>query len=208
MKVSDFNYELPKELIAQHPYDKRDEARLMVLDKENKKIENKIFRNVIDYLNPGDCLVINNTKVIPARLYGKKDTGANVEFLLLKRIQKDTWEAMVRPGNKLKPGSKVSFGNGILKATVLEVLEGGNRKVEFEYDGIFNEILDQIAKSLADYLQIAKVIVPDPGHEEEFEKAGKHIEKAIKRIKNRTKLDKYFNLDYLEEHPEIINDLR
>lgn len=144
MKVSDFNYELPKELIAQHPYDKRDEARLMVLDKENKKIENKIFRNVIDYLNPGDCLVINNTKVIPARLYGKKDTGANVEFLLLKRIQKDTWEAMVRPGNKLKPGSKVSFGNGILKATVLEVLEGGNRKVEFEYDGIFNEILDQI----------------------------------------------------------------
>lgn len=144
MKVSDFNYELPKELIAQHPYDKRDEARLMVLDKENKKIENKIFRNVIDYLNPGDCLVINNTKVIPARLYGKKDTGANVEFLLLKRIEKDTWEAMVRPGNKLKPGSKVSFGNGILKATVLEVLEGGNRKVEFEYDGIFNEILDQI----------------------------------------------------------------
>lgn len=144
MKVSDFNYELPKELIAQHPYDKRDEARLMVLDKENKKIENKIFRNVIDYLNPGDCLVINNTKVIPARLYGKKDTGANVEFLLLKRIQKDTWEAMVRPGNKLKPGSKVSFGNGILKATVLEVFEGGNRKVEFEYDGIFNEILDQI----------------------------------------------------------------
>ena len=144
MKVSDFNYELPKELIAQHPYDKRDEARLMVLDKENKKIENKIFRNVIDYLNPGDCLVINNTKVIPARLYGKKDTGANVEFLLLKRIQKDTWEAMVRPGNKLKPGSKVSFGNGILKATVLEVLEGGNRKVEFEYDGIFNDILDQI----------------------------------------------------------------
>ena len=95
-------------------------------------------------MNPGDCLVINNTKVIPARLYGKKDTGANVEFLLLKRIQKDTWEAMVRPGNKLKPGSKVSFGNGILKATVLEVLEGGNRKVEFEYDGIFNEILDQI----------------------------------------------------------------
>lgn len=144
MKVSDFNYELPKELIAQHPYDKRDEARLMVLDKKNESIENKVFRNVIDYLNPGDCLVINNTKVIPARLYGKKDTGANVEFLLLKRIKGDTWEAMVRPGNKLKPGSKVSFGDGILKATILEVLEGGNRKVEFEYEGIFNEILDKV----------------------------------------------------------------
>lgn len=144
MKVSDFNYELPQELIAQHPYDKRDEARLMVLDKNNQKIEHKLFKDVIDYLNPGDCLVINNTKVIPARLYGKKDTGANVEFLLLKRIEKDTWEAMVRPGNKLKPGTKVSFGDGLLKATVLEILEGGNRKVEFEYEGIFNEILDQI----------------------------------------------------------------
>ena len=145
MKVSDFNYELPEELIAQHPYDKRDEARLMVLDKVNRNsIEHKIFRDVIDYLNPGDCLVINNTKVIPARLYGKKDTGANVEFLLLKRQEKDVWEAMVRPGNKLKPGSKVIFGDGLLKATVLEVLDGGNRKVEFEYDGIFNEILDKI----------------------------------------------------------------
>lgn len=144
MKVADFNYELPKELIAQHPYDKRDEARLMVLDKKKELIEHKVFKDVINYLNPGDCLVINNTKVIPARLYGKKDTGANVEFLLLKRIEGDTWEAMVRPGNKLKPGSKVVFGNGLLKATILEVLEGGNRKVEFEYDGIFNEILDQI----------------------------------------------------------------
>jgi len=144
MKVSDFNYELPEELIAQHPYDKRDEARLMVLDRKNKKIENKIFKDVIDYLNPGDCLVINNTKVLPARLYGKKDTGANVEFLLLKRIEGDTWESMVRPGNKLKPGSKVEFGKGLLKAEVLEVLPGGNRKVKFEYKGIFNEILDQI----------------------------------------------------------------
>lgn len=144
MKVSDFNYELPKELIAQHPYDKRDEARLMVLDKRNQSIEHKVFKNIIDYLNPGDCLVINNTKVIPARLYGKKDTGANVEFLLLKRIENDIWEAMVRPGQKLKSGSKVVFGDGLLKATVLEVLENGNRKVEFEYEGIFNEILDQI----------------------------------------------------------------
>lgn len=144
MKVSDFNYELPKELIAQHPYDKRDEARLMVLDKRNQSIEHKVFKDIIDYLNPGDCLVINNTKVIPARLYGKKDTGANVEFLLLKRIENDIWEAMVRPGQKLKSGSKVVFGDGLLKATVLEVLENGNRKVEFEYEGIFNEILDQI----------------------------------------------------------------
>ncbi len=144
MKVSDFNYELPKELIAQHPYDKRDEARLMILDKENQSIEHKVFKDIIDYLNPGDCLVINNTKVIPARLYGKKDTGANVEFLLLKRIENDIWEAMVRPGQKLKAGSKVIFCEGILKATILEVLENGNRKVEFEYDGIFNEILDQI----------------------------------------------------------------
>ena len=144
MKVSDFNYELPLHLIAQHPYDKRDEARLMVLDKTNKTIEHKVFKDVIDYLNPGDCLVINNTKVIPARLYGKKDTGANVEFLLLKRIEGDFWEAMVRPGSKLKAGAKVLFGDGLLKATVLDVLENGNRKVEFEYDGIFNEILDQI----------------------------------------------------------------
>ena len=144
MKVSDFNYELPKELIAQHPYDKRDEARLMVLDKKKQSIEHKVFKDVVDYLSPGDCLVINNTKVIPARLYGKKDTGANVEFLLLKRIENDTWEAMVRPGNKLKVGSKVIFGNGILKATILEVLDGGNRKVQFEYEGIFNEIHDKV----------------------------------------------------------------
>ena len=144
MKVSDFNYELPESLIAQHPYDKRDEARLMVLDKINENIEHKVFKDVIDYLNPGDCLVINNTKVIPARLYGKKDTGANVEFLLLKRLDGDIWESIVRPGSKLKTGAKVIFGDGLLKATVLEVLENGNRKVEFEYSGIFNEILDQI----------------------------------------------------------------
>ena len=144
MKVSDFNYELPEELIAQHPYDKRDEARLMVLNRRENKYEHKVFKDIIDYLNPGDCLVINNTKVLPARLYGKKDTGANVEFLLLKRIEGDYWEAMVRPGNKLRPGAKVEFGNGILKAEVLEVIDGGNRKVKFEYNGIFNEILDQI----------------------------------------------------------------
>ena len=144
MKVSDFNYELPEELIAQHPYDKRDEARLMVLHRNTKQIEHKVFKDIIDYLEPGDCLVLNDTKVIPARLYGKKNTGAKVEFLLLKRIENDDWEAMVRPGNKLKAGAKVSFGDGILKAEVLETLEGGNRRVRFFYEGIFNEILDKV----------------------------------------------------------------
>ena len=135
MKVSDFNYNLPEELIAQHPYDKRDEARLMVLDRENKTIEHKIFKNIIDYFKTGDCLVINNTKVLPASLYGVKDSGAKIEFLLLKQIEGDFWEVMVRPGNKLKPGIKVSFGDGLLKAEILEILEGGNRKVKFEYNG-------------------------------------------------------------------------
>ena len=144
MKVSDFNYDLPKELIAQHPYDKRDEARLMIIDRETKKIEDKVFKDVIDYLEPGDCLVINNTKVIPARLFGIKDTGAHVEVLLLKRIQGDIWEAMVRPGNKLKPGAKVNIGDGKIEVTILDVLEGGNRKVELKYDGIFNEVLDEV----------------------------------------------------------------
>lgn len=144
MKVSDFGYELPEELIAQHPYDKRDEARLMVLDKETQTIEHKVFKDIYDYFEPGDCLVINNTKVIPARLLGKKDTGAKVEFLLLKRIENDIWEVMVRPGNKLKPGAKAIFGDGLLTGEILEVLDGGNRKVKFYYDGIFNEILDQI----------------------------------------------------------------
>lgn len=144
MNVADFDYNLPEELIAQTPIEKRDESRLMILDKTKKTIEHKTFKNIIDYLNPGDCLVINNTKVIPARLYGKKQTGAKVEFLLLNRIENDTWEALVRPGRKLLPGTQVTFGDGLLKATVLEVLESGNRKVVFEYNGIFNEILDQI----------------------------------------------------------------
>ena len=145
MKVSEFNYELPKELIAQVPIENRDESRLMVLDREKKTIEDKIFKDILDYLQPGDCLVRNNTKVIPARLYGiKEETNVNVEFLLLKRIEGDIWEVMVHPGRRLKPGTKVVFGNGILKAEILEVLDGGNRKVHFEYEGIFNEILDQI----------------------------------------------------------------
>lgn len=145
MKVSEFNYELPKELIAQTPNSKRDECRLMVLDREKQKIENKVFKDILEYLNPGDCLVINNTKVIPARLYGIKEiTGARVEVLLLKQLEKDVWEVMVKPGKKLMPGARVTFGDGILKAEVLEMMEGGNRKVHFEYEGIFNEILDKI----------------------------------------------------------------
>ena len=144
MKLEEFDYYLPEELIAQVPISKRDESRLMVLDRENKSIEHKTFKDIIDYLKPGDCLVRNNTKVIPARLYGKKDTGANVEFLLLNQIEGDIWESIVRPGNKLKPGTNVIFGDGILKATVLDIMDGGTRKVKFEYEGIFNEILDKI----------------------------------------------------------------
>lgn len=144
MKLEEFDYFLPEELIAQVPIKKRDESRLMVLDRENKTITNKVFKDIIDYLEPGDCLVRNNTKVIPARLYGKKETGANVEFVLLNRIDGDIWESIVRPGNKLRPGTKVIFGEGILKATILDIMEGGTRKVEFKYDGIFNEILDKI----------------------------------------------------------------
>ena len=145
MKVADFNYELPEELIAQVPIKDRTSSRLMVLHREDETIEHKTFKNIIEYLKPGDCLVRNNTKVIPARLYGiKEDTGIAVEFLLLNRIEDDIWEVMVRPGRRLKEGTKVSFGDGLLKAEILEILEGGNRKVKFEYEGIFNEILDKI----------------------------------------------------------------
>ena len=144
MNVSDFYYDLPEELIAQTPIEKRDESRLMVLNRAKQTIEHKTFKDIIDYLEPGDCLVRNNTKVIPARLYGKKSTGAKIEFLLLSRIEGDIWECIVRPGHKLKPGTEVEFGDGILKAKVLDVMDGGTRKVEFKYKGIFNEILDQI----------------------------------------------------------------
>lgn len=144
MKVSEFNYELPEELIAQVPLEKRDESRLMVLNRKNKTIEHKTFKDIIDFLEPGDCLVRNNTKVIPARIYGKKETGANVEFLLLNNIEGDIWETIVRPGNKLHIGTKVIFGEGLLQVEILDILPGGTRKVKFHYKGIFNEILDQI----------------------------------------------------------------
>jgi len=144
MDVKDFYYNLPEELIAQVPIQKRDESRLMVLNRENKTIEHKVFKDILDYLKPGDCLVRNNTKVIPARIYGKKETGANVEFLLLNNIEGDIWESIVRPGNKLHVGTKVIFGEGLLVAEILDTMEGGTRKVKFTYNGIFNEILDQI----------------------------------------------------------------
>ncbi len=144
MNLSEFNYELPEELIAQTPIKKRDESRLMILNRKEQTIEHKKFKEIIEYLQPGDVLVRNNTKVIPARLYGKKETGANVEFLLLNNIENDIWEAIVRPGNKLHVGTKVIFGDGMLEANILEILPGGTRKVEFKYQGIFNEILDKI----------------------------------------------------------------
>lgn len=144
MDVKEFYYDLPEELIAQVPIQKRDESRLMILDRKKQTIEHKVFKDILDYLKPGDCLVRNNTKVIPARIYGKKETGANVEFLLLNNIEGDIWESIVRPGNKLHVGTKVIFGDGLLNAEILEVMEGGTRKVKFTYDGIFNEILDQI----------------------------------------------------------------
>ena len=144
MKVSEFNYELPERLIAQVPIEKRDESRLMMLNREQQTIEHKTFKDIIEYLEPGDCLVRNNTKVLPARLYGKKETGANVEFLLLNRIEGDIWESIVRPGNKLHAGTKVIFGDGLLEAEILDTMPGGTRKVQFKYEGIFNEILDKI----------------------------------------------------------------
>ena len=144
MKLTDFNYELPEELIAQVPIEHRDESRLMVLNREKQTIEDKIFKDIIDYLEPGDCLVRNNTKVLPARLYGKKKTGAHVEFLLLNRIEGDIWECIVRPGNKLHVGAKVIFGDGLMEAEIIDTMPGGTRKVKFYYKGIFNEILAQI----------------------------------------------------------------
>jgi len=147
MKTSDFFYDLPEELIAQDPLEDRTASRLLVLNRETGAIEHKIFSDVIDYLNEGDCLVINNTRVIPARLIGEKeDTGGKVEVLLLKRRANDVWETLVKPGKKLKPGAKITFGDGRLRAEVLEVVEEGNRLVKFHYEGIFEEILDSLGE--------------------------------------------------------------
>lgn len=147
MDIKDFNYELPKELIAQDPLENRSDSRLMILDKETGAVEHKVFRDILDELQPGDCLVINNTRVIPARLYGvKEDTGAAVEILLLKRKENDIWETLVRPGKKCRVGTRVVFGDGRLKGEIVDIVDEGNRLVHFEYEGIFEEILDSLGE--------------------------------------------------------------
>ena len=147
LQKSDFYFDLPEELIAQDPLEDRSSSRLLVLDKETGETSHHIFKEVINFLNPGDCLVLNNTKVIPARLIGhKEDTGAAIEVLLLKRKENDIWETLVKPGKKCKPGTKIVFGEGLLHATVLETVEDGNRLIRFSYEGIFEEILDRLGE--------------------------------------------------------------
>ncbi|MBQ3968260.1 MAG: tRNA preQ1(34) S-adenosylmethionine ribosyltransferase-isomerase QueA [Lachnospiraceae bacterium] len=147
MLVSDYDYDLPKELIAQDPLEDRSSSRLLVLNKNTGEFSHHHFKDIKEYLRPGDCLVINDTKVIPARLYGRKEeTGAAIEVLLLKRLTGDEWECLVRPGKKLRPGTRVEFGDGKLKGTITGMLEEGNRKIAFEYDGIFEEILDELGQ--------------------------------------------------------------
>ena len=147
LRTSDYYFDLPQELIAQDPLMQRENCRLLVLDKETGEVEHHIFKEIINYLEPGDCLVLNNTKVIPARLLGvKKDTGAAVEILLLKRREADVWETLVKPGKKLKPGAVAVFGDGLLEAEILDVVEEGNRLVKFKYEGIWEEVLDKLGE--------------------------------------------------------------
>lgn len=147
MRTSDFYFDLPKELIAQDPLEDRASSRLLMVNKDTGETKHEIFRNIVDYLYPGDCLVLNNTKVLPARLLGvKEDTGAAVEVLLLKRRDKDVWETLVKPGKKMRPGAKVVFGDGRLRAEVMDVVEEGNRLVRFAYEGIFEEVLDSLGE--------------------------------------------------------------
>lgn len=147
MNKSDFYFELPEELIAQDPLEDRSGSRLLMLDKTSGRTEHHIFKEIVDYLRPGDCLVLNNTKVLPARLMGvKEDTGAAIEVLLLKRKEADVWETLVKPGKKAKPGTRITFGGGALRAEVLEVVEEGNRLIRFLYEGIFEEVLDRLGE--------------------------------------------------------------
>lgn len=147
MKTSDFYYDLPQELIAQDPLEDRSSSRLMHLSLKDGSIEHRHFTDVLDYMEEGDCLVINDTKVIPARLYGhKEETGALIEILLLKRRENDIWECLVKPGKKARPGAKITFGNGILKGEIIDVVDEGNRLIQFHYEGIFEEILDQLGQ--------------------------------------------------------------
>lgn len=147
LKKSDFYFDLPQELIAQDPLEDRSSSRLLVLNKDTGKVTHRIFRDIPDYLHEGDCLVLNNTKVIPARLLGEREgTGAHVEVLLLKRREGDVWETLVKPGKKCRPGTRLVFGDGLLKAEVLETVEEGNRLIHFEYEGIFEEVLDRLGE--------------------------------------------------------------
>ena len=147
LKKSDFYFDLPQELIAQDPLEDRSSSRLLVLDKHTGEISHHVFKDIVDYLKPGDCLVLNNTKVIPARLLGEREgTGAHVEVLLLKRKEADVWETLVKPGKKCKPGTRLSFGDGLLEAEVLETVEEGNRLIRFEYEGIWEEVLDRLGE--------------------------------------------------------------
>ncbi|KNZ71070.1 S-adenosylmethionine/tRNA-ribosyltransferase- isomerase [Thermincola ferriacetica] len=147
MKVADFDFELPEELIAQEPVEPRDHSRLLVVNRDNGNIEHKRFYNCIDYIEPGDVLVVNNTRVLPARLFGeKKGSGAKIEFVLLKRIDRDKWEVLVKPGKRVKPGTVIFFGGGLLEAFVLQTTESGGRLVEFRYEGIFEELLDRFGQ--------------------------------------------------------------
>ena len=147
LKKSDFYFDLPKELIAQDPLEDRSASRLLLLDKNTGAVSHRVFRQITEYLRPGDCLVLNNTKVIPARLLGQREkTGGHVELLLLKRRQDDVWETLVKPGKKCRPGARISFGDGLLTAEVLETVEEGNRLVRFTYDGIFEEVLDRLGE--------------------------------------------------------------
>lgn len=147
MKTSDFYYDLPKELIAQDPLEDRSSSRLLVLHRKSGQVEHRVFTDIVEYLRPGDCLVRNNTKVIPARLYGtREDTGAMIELLLLKRRENDIWETLVKPGKKARTGAVIVFGDGLLKGEIIDVLEDGNRLIQFQYKGIFEEILDELGQ--------------------------------------------------------------
>ncbi|MDM0494230.1 tRNA preQ1(34) S-adenosylmethionine ribosyltransferase-isomerase QueA [Clostridium perfringens] len=205
MKVSDFYFELPEELIAQYPLEKRDSSRLMVLDKKTGEIEHRKFHDILEYLNEGDTLVLNNTRVLPARLIGEKEeTGGKIEFLLLKRIEGDKWECLAKPGRKAKVGTVFTFGEGKLKAIVREIGEEGNRIIEFMYDGIFEQVLDELGQmplppyiheKLEDKERYQTVYSKEKGSAA-APTAGLHFtEELLKEIK-----DKGVNIAYLTLH--------
>ncbi|MCK5763137.1 MAG: tRNA preQ1(34) S-adenosylmethionine ribosyltransferase-isomerase QueA, partial [Clostridiales bacterium] len=147
MKTKDFYFDLPKELIAQTPLKNRSKSRMLVIDRKKDEISHKNFDSIVDYFNDGDCLVLNNTKVLPARIFGKKATGATVEFLLLERLDtEDTWRCLVKPGKKARPGAEFTFGDNLFKGKVISLDEGGTRQVQFDYQGVFEELLDKVGQ--------------------------------------------------------------